>query len=130
MGVISSIDLPSKKNRAAPGPENAKHHLDQRGLAAAIGAQKGNDFSLFDGHINIGQYRCIGIGKGYVLGPDQLHFLHPFPAFLNITAKIGMPNTDVRMPMGISTGNSSLEKLSAISKKMAPTKTQIGNNNR
>ncbi len=90
------------RDLAVPGREDPEQGLEQRGLAAAVGAEQRQHLALRERHVEPAPDHAIAVADGEVAPGERHDQFRCIPASSQM--KKGVPITAVRMPSGVSTG--------------------------
>ena len=82
--------------------ENAEQRLEQRGLAAAVGAEQRQHLALRERDVEVAPDHAVAVADGEVAAGEGHDQVRCMPASSQM--KNGVPMTAVRMPSGISIG--------------------------
>src|SRR5215467_5630318 len=105
-------------------PDQPEQRLEQRGLAAAIGAEQRQHLALRERHVERAPDHTVAVTDGEVMAGeihDQLRCISASSQMKN-----GVPMTAVRMPSGISTAAAVRASVSMNRRKPPPRSAAVG----
>ena len=102
------------QDRAGQWRQNAEQRLEQRGLAAAVGAEQRQHLALRETDVEPVPDHAVAVADAERAARERHDQVRCMPASSQM--KNGVPMTAVRMPSGISTGAATRARVSMNSK--------------